>query len=164
MVTHHNPPGLTPFQSTQMSSNLTTMVSSNNSSTHLRTQISRHDKVGCWCAMLFRSLSYNKKKSTLQIVRNWNCAVKRHVQKKAAEVLKGWRMHTCTVEKIDSIVVVIIQIRIRLVNLPIFNHLQPLVVMQTKLLSLNFTAPFLIIFLKGKVTGESQRNTGQTNE
>lgn len=163
MVTHHNPPGLISFQSTQMSSNLTTMMSSNNSSTHLRTQISRHDKAGCWCAMLFRSLSYNKK-STLQIVRNWNFAVKWHVQKKAAEVLKGWHMHTCTVEKIDSIVVVIIQIRIRLVNLPVFNHLQPLVVMQTKLLSLYFTAPFLIIFLKGKVTGESQRNTGHTNE
>lgn len=162
MVTHHNPPGLIPFQSTQMSSNLTTMVGSNNSSTHLHTQISRHDKVGCWCAMLFRSLSYNKKKSTLQIVRKWNCAVK--WQKKAAEVLKGCRMHTCTVEKIDSIVVVIIQIRIRLVHLTIFNHLQPLVVMQTKLLSLYFTAPFLIIFLKGKVTGESQRNTGHTNE
>lgn len=70
-------------------------------------------------------------------------------------------MHTCTVEKIDS-VVVIIEIRIGLVSLPVFNHLQPLVVMQTKLLPLNFTAPFLIIFLEGKETGESQRNTEHT--
>lgn len=76
-----------------------------------------------------------------------------------SNLLSGWSiflfyMHswvfaqcTCTVEEISPVIVVIVKIRLRLICLPTLNHLQPLVVVETELLWLNFPAPLFVIFL-----------------
>lgn len=55
--------------------------------------------------------------------------------------------HTCAVEQVSAVVVIVVEVGLWLVHLPTLHHLQPLVVVVAELLRLDLPPPLLVVLL-----------------